>query len=296
MPVKIYWLPHFENTSRLGIMARPRGNVKEGQKLFIEYHRDSGYIKLYPWAKADNFRLQNELVLFLVNIRQSGWDKTTGYLNWRSSFFDVEVSADGIFFVSWDMLMEKIGQKATEIEERFALIKKDNAEKRIAPIQRYRKFIASEIKRKKELFICYSHQDIALKNELKLYLQTLLSKGIISIWDDEKIQTGDEWDKKIKEGLDRADISVLLISQQLIASTYVNEVEIRIILEKKLKENCKLVPVLVRPCDWMNWEVFLKDVQFLPLNVKRQIRPVTKRKDRSEAWLQVTDTIREICD
>jgi hypothetical protein len=26
MPVKIYWLHSFENTSRLGIMARPRGN------------------------------------------------------------------------------------------------------------------------------------------------------------------------------------------------------------------------------------------------------------------------------
>lgn len=26
MPVKIYWLHNFENGSKLGIMARPRGN------------------------------------------------------------------------------------------------------------------------------------------------------------------------------------------------------------------------------------------------------------------------------
>ena len=47
MPVKIYWLHNFENSSRLGIMARPRGN---------------------EWLEEDIFSLRKQGVQIIVSL------------------------------------------------------------------------------------------------------------------------------------------------------------------------------------------------------------------------------------
>jgi predicted GTPase len=69
-----------------------------------------------------------------------------------------------------------------------------------------------------DIFIAYSHEDIALKNELKKFLRPLLREERISLWDDFDIEAGEEWDAKIKERLYGADVVLLLVSSDSLAS------------------------------------------------------------------------------
>lgn len=285
---------------------------KNRQKLFIRFNRDNERIELYPWNKGENFDLQNEVVQFIINSRRrirQGYDYSP---KWESGNFDIEVSNDGLYFVKWDKLIEKSKIKANEIEE-FIIDKNEKLpEIRVSSISDYKKYIPQKMKLKKSIFICYSHEDIRFKNDLKIYLATLLQKGLISIWDDAELRAGDDWNNKIRNYLTKADICILLVSQNLITSQYVNEVELKLILDNKAKDNCKIIPVLIRPCDWKNWEVYPDKItddilsnssanysigkfQFLPLNERRELKPVSRWSDTGDAWLQVANTVRDFC-
>ena len=71
-----------------------------------------------------------------------------------------------------------------------------------------------------EVFFSYSHKDEALRDELATHLKILEREGIISGWHDRKILPEDEWDRQINTYLDTADIILLLVSADFIASDY----------------------------------------------------------------------------
>jgi hypothetical protein len=55
-----------------------------------------------------------------------------------------------------------------------------------------------------------------LENQLKL----LKRRHVIDTWHDRKIMSGTEWDKVINKNLDTADIILLLINSDFLASDY----------------------------------------------------------------------------
>src|ERR1700754_2314975 len=68
MPVKIYWLHNFENASRLGIMARPRGNEwLEEDILSLKKQGVQIIVSLLDLNEIYELGLENELVLCLKN-------------------------------------------------------------------------------------------------------------------------------------------------------------------------------------------------------------------------------------
>jgi hypothetical protein len=86
------------------------------------------------------------------------------------------------------------------------------------------------------VFISYSHKDEGLRDSLATHLSNLQWQGIISSWYDRQITAGTEWDGKIKAELESADIILLLISPDFIASKYCRDVEIPVALPKILAE------------------------------------------------------------
>ena len=171
-------------------------------------------------------------------------------------------------------------------------------------------FTFKKIPGMKKVFISYSHDDINYRQTLQQYLVNVERDNLIEIWQDGLIQAGDDWDKKIRHSLETADICIMLLSQAFIASNYIHEVEFEAIMKKRKSENCKIIPVLIRDCDWKNWKVSPSDVkdsvtnekpeyaigsyQFLPIENKR-LKPVVKFEHPEEAWLQVVETVRSFC-
>lgn len=101
-----------------------------------------------------------------------------------------------------------------------------------------------------EVVFSYSHRDETLRDELEKHLGILSRSGIISGWHDRLISGGTEWDPKIDEYLNRADIILLLVSADFINSDYCYQREMRRAIERYERGEARVIPVLLRPCDW----------------------------------------------
>ncbi len=135
------------------------------------------------------------------------------------------------------------------------------------------------------LFYSYSHKDETLRNELETHLKLLQRQGLISTWHDRQIEAGEEWKQKIDENLDRADIILLLISADFIASDYCWDKEMKRALERHEKREAVVVPVILRDVSWGS-APFAK----LPALPKDALA-ITKWGDKDSAWRNVAEGI-----
>jgi len=101
------------------------------------------------------------------------------------------------------------------------------------------------------IFISYSHRDEAWRNELIRHLRVLERGGILRIWDTSEIQAGANWSAEIRERLDHADLAVILVSPDALASDFIVEQELPALINRQRAGEIVVVPVLLRPSSWM---------------------------------------------
>jgi hypothetical protein len=101
-----------------------------------------------------------------------------------------------------------------------------------------------------EVFISYAHKDRALRDELATHLSNLRNQGIISDWFDGDISPGTEWEPLIMTRLHRAQIILLLISADFLASHFCYSIEMTQSLARHDAHQARVIPILLRPTDW----------------------------------------------
>jgi hypothetical protein len=226
---------------------------------------------------------------------------------------DVYISLDNVRFISYRDLfqLESTQYKIKSFSIEVGRINKTEVKEIL--VSPFSAFTTQKLPAMKKVFISYSHDDIQYRQEMQKYLVNLERDGLIEIWQDGLIQAGEDWDKKIKAGLENADLSIMLLSQSFITSNYIHEVEFRKIMEKRMNGNSRILPVLVKACDWKNWKVYPKDVlaelneenskdykigtfQFLPIDDEKRVKPLNKWSFPEDAWLQVSDSIKSFCN
>jgi hypothetical protein len=136
------------------------------------------------------------------------------------------------------------------------------------------------------IFFSYSHKDEDLRDQLETHLSSLQRQGIISSWHDRRITAGTEFDGAIDEHLDSADVILLLISPDFIASDYCYEREVARAMERQRVGEARVIPVILRPCDWQNLS-FGK-----LLTAPKDGRAITKWPNQDEAFLDVVTAIK----
>jgi hypothetical protein len=138
------------------------------------------------------------------------------------------------------------------------------------------------------VFFSYSHKDEELRNELETHLAMLKRQGVISSWHDRRLLAGDDVDKGISDELNKADIVLLLVSADFLASDYCYGIEMGRALERHAAGSARVIPVILRPCDWH--EAPFGKLLATPTDGK----PVTKFANRDEAFLEVAKAIRSV--
>ena len=142
---------------------------------------------------------------------------------------------------------------------------------------------------KPRIFISYSHTDEAQRKKLELYLKVLATHGVLhERWDDRKIQPGEDWDKSIKRELEDADVVLLLLSTEALASHYIQTVEMKRALEREAAGECVVVPIILEHCAWELPE--LRKLQALPTAAK----PVRDWTPQLKGWKDVSDGLRKV--
>lgn len=114
------------------------------------------------------------------------------------------------------------------------------------------------------MFISYSHRDDGLRAQLDRHLSALRWKGLVDSWHDRQIRPGDEWLGEIDENLEGADVILLLVSADFLASEYCRDIEMRRAMERHREGSATVVPVVLRDCDWQEFP--FAEIQGLPLD------------------------------
>jgi hypothetical protein len=137
--------------------------------------------------------------------------------------------------------------------------------------------------RQLSMFLSYSHKDKALKEELDTQLIALKRSYNISLWQDKDIEGGSEWDATIKEELKNADIILLLISPDFIASDYINDVELKYAMQKHEEGKAKVIPIYLKKAYTTN-----QPVDKLQGYISKD-KPITSfpEAERSDAFYEV---------
>ncbi len=117
------------------------------------------------------------------------------------------------------------------------------------------------------LFYSYAHKDEELRNQLDKHLRLLERHGLITSWYDREIRAGDDWAIEIDTHLETAQIILLLISADFLASDYCYGVEMKRALERHLTGEARVIPIILRPVDW-KLDPILSGLQALPTDGK----------------------------
>lgn len=138
-----------------------------------------------------------------------------------------------------------------------------------------------------KVFCSYSHKDEFLRKELENHLSVFTHQGKISIWHDGKIMPGEVWDRQIKDNLNTADIILLLVSSDFMASLYCWEVEVTKAIERHNRGDACVIPIILRSVVWKSAPFAC--IQGLPKDVQNNILPVKLWTDQDAAFTNVAE-------
>lgn len=137
------------------------------------------------------------------------------------------------------------------------------------------------------LVFSYSHVDEELRNKLEVHLAGLKRLGLISTWHDRRITAGQEFAQEIDHNFESADVVLLLVSPDFIASDYCYNLEMKKSLERHENKEAIVIPVILRPCDW-------HDLPFGKLQAATlDGKPIVHFPTQDDGFLQVVQAIKK---
>lgn len=86
---------------------------------------------------------------------------------------------------------------------------------------------------RKGIFISYSHKDVKWLNTLLTFLQPYTRGEKITVWSDQQIKPNLNWEEEIKSNLNSCRVAILLVSSNFLASDYIVEKELPILLQRR---------------------------------------------------------------
>jgi Tfp pilus assembly protein PilF len=139
-----------------------------------------------------------------------------------------------------------------------------------------------------EVFCSYAHEDENYRQQLETHLSALKRQGLISLWHDRLIMPGSHWTHTIDRHVESASVIILLISADFLASDYCYNVEMKRALERHEANEARVIPIIVRPCDWQHLPI--GQLLALPTDAK----PISTLKSVDKGWQQVAAGLRRV--
>jgi len=133
--------------------------------------------------------------------------------------------------------------------------------------------------------LSYAHSDESLRRQLASYLKILERENLLRVWYDRQILAGDRVHEEISNKFQHADMVLLLVSADFLASDYCHDVEMNACLSRHQRGETVVIPIIVRECPWRTG--VLGAFSALP----RDGKAVTSWRIREEAWTDVAKGI-----
>ncbi|HEY9625692.1 MAG TPA: GUN4 domain-containing protein [Coleofasciculaceae cyanobacterium] len=143
-----------------------------------------------------------------------------------------------------------------------------------------------------KLFYSYSRKDLDMRNALEDHLAALREANRIQTWHDLELEAGTEWEPAILNKLNTADIILLLVSRNFIASKYCYGTELKRAIARHDEGTARVIPIILSSCDWNHPHVPFSKLNVLPTHAK----PIKSWADPDDAFTIVAQKIRETVD
>ena len=105
------------------------------------------------------------------------------------------------------------------------------------------------------VFVCYAHSDNESPDPSKRWLDRLLEQlaplaiqDQVCAWSDKDIETGQDWHDRIQQTLENTKAAVLLVSPAFLASKYIRNSEVPLLLKNAKDRGVTIIPVILRHC------------------------------------------------
>lgn len=135
----------------------------------------------------------------------------------------------------------------------------------------------------KRTAVCFAPQDKRYLERLEDQLSTLVARGNIELWHSGKIDPGADIFKAVNRSLERADIIVLLISADLLASF---DHMVTLALAQQAR-GALVIPVMLRA-------TFLADERLAAMKrFPSDGKPLSPRRDEDQVWVEVVHALME---
>jgi WD40 repeat protein len=128
-----------------------------------------------------------------------------------------------------------------------------------------------------------------MRNTLEDHLAALRRANRIQTWHDLQLEAGTEWEPAILNKLDTADIILLLVSHNFIASEYCYGNELKRAIARHDEGTARVIPIILSSCDWNHPDVPFSKLNALPTPAK----PIKNWADPNDAFTIVAQRIRE---
>ena len=138
------------------------------------------------------------------------------------------------------------------------------------------------------VFVSYSHNDADWKKRLDVHLKPLSDRYSLDVWSDDRIRPGSKWRDEIREAVERADVAILLISADFLASDFIRNDELPPLLEAAELEGALILPVLVSPCLFLQMPEI---AQFQAVNNPSKSLLSASPAEQEETFLEVAEAI-----
>jgi WD40 repeat protein len=141
------------------------------------------------------------------------------------------------------------------------------------------------------IFLVFAYKDRAFRDALVKHLTPLRQVGVIDNWHEYEIPAGGDWQKIDKERLNEADIILLLITADFIASEHSYTIQMQRALERNKAGEARVIPILCRP-------LYLEDLplaklQFLPRSDQQKIKAVSEWVNKDKVYAEIVTEIRK---
>ncbi|NEP19200.1 MAG: SUMF1/EgtB/PvdO family nonheme iron enzyme [Leptolyngbya sp. SIO4C1] len=106
-----------------------------------------------------------------------------------------------------------------------------------------------------QVVVCYAHQDNDSLNRDQRWLDRLLEhlgplevQQDLSIWSDQEIEAGSNWQQDIQATLKTVKAAVLLVSPSFLNSSYIRNSELPVLLQRAKEQDVLILPLILRTC------------------------------------------------
>lgn len=138
------------------------------------------------------------------------------------------------------------------------------------------------------LVLLYDERDASMAHELERLFAVLERLGLVELWSPRRIHAGQDVEAAIAQQLSRAEVLLLLISSDFVASERAIS-WIQVALARRDADGARVIPVLLRPA--------LSPPELASLSaLPRNHKPISTWPDRDEALLDVLEGVRTVLE